>query len=207
MGGRHLLQKAIELRSRDAARPFFHHFIHHFEQLWRALAGQCGDVDDRRVVEKLQVETQLVVERLCKVLPLAFHEVPFVHRDNHAAPSPLRFACDGAVLIGRAERRVNHQYDEIGIRNRTSGQQDAHRFDGSRARHAAGFADSCRVDDAELALMPAKPGVDGVSCRAGNFADEHALFAQDTIDERRLPHIRAAHDRNSRLGLFCLLLF
>ncbi len=55
--------------------------------------------------------------------------------------------------------------------------------------------------------MPAEIRVDGIARRAGDIADEHALFAQDAIDERRLPDVRTADNRNPRLGLFRFLLF
>src|SRR5687767_9383695 len=38
MRGSDFLQKPIQLRSRDAARALGHHFLDHFQQLWRALA-------------------------------------------------------------------------------------------------------------------------------------------------------------------------
>ena len=112
MRRRHLLQKPVQLRRRHAARALLHHLVDHLEQLRRALAGQRRDVHDRREIEKLQIEAQLVVERLRKILPLAFHQVPFVDRDDHAAPRALGFAGNRAVLIGRAERRVDHQHDD-----------------------------------------------------------------------------------------------
>ena len=59
MRGGHLLQKAVQLRRRDAPRALVHHFVDHLEQLRRALARQRGDVHDRREVEELQLKRSL----------------------------------------------------------------------------------------------------------------------------------------------------
>ena len=142
-----------------------------------------------------------------KSCPSPFHQVPLVHGDDDAAPRALGLAGDRAVLIGRAKRRVDDQHDEVGVGNRALRQKHADRFDRSRARHAPGLPDACRVDDPELALMPAEIRVNGVARRAGDIADEHALLAQDAIDERRLPDVRAPDNRNPRLGLLRFLLF
>ena len=54
--------------------------------------------------------------------------------------------------------------------------------------------------------MPSKSGIYGVARRPGGFADEHALFAKDAIDERRFPHVRPPHDGDPRFRRFGLLL-
>ena len=55
--------------------------------------------------------------------------------------------------------------------------------------------------------MPAEIRVNGIAGRTGNLADEHPLLAQDPIDERRLPDVRTADNRNPRFRLFRFLLF
>ncbi len=55
--------------------------------------------------------------------------------------------------------------------------------------------------------MPAKIRVDRIAGRAGHIADEHALLAQNTIDQRRLADVRPPHNRNPRLGRLRFLLF
>ena len=97
-------------------------------------------MDDGREIQKLQIETQLVVERLREVLPFSFHQVPFVHRDDHAAPRTLCFAGNRAVLIGRSKRRVDDQHDHIGIRDRAARGEDADRLDLTRSRNASGLS-------------------------------------------------------------------
>src|SRR5215203_7337986 len=80
-----LLQKSIELWRGDAAAALFEDVLDNLEQLRGALARERGDVNDRRKIQKLQVEAQLVVERLRKILTLPLHQIPFVDGDDHAA--------------------------------------------------------------------------------------------------------------------------
>ena len=86
-----------------ARRTRVGNLVHHLEHLRRALPGRGRDVEDRRVVQELQLPPQLVVEFLVVVGAPAFHQVPFVRRDDDAAARFVRLAGNGAVLVGGAD--------------------------------------------------------------------------------------------------------
>src|SRR4029079_14834141 len=55
--------------------------------------------------------------------------------------------------------------------------------------------------------MPPERRFDRVARRPCDFADEHALFFQDSVDERRLADIRPPDDGDARLRRWPLLIF
>jgi hypothetical protein len=69
----------------------------------------------------------------------------------------------------------------------------------ARARHLAGATDAGRVDDAELLLVPLQDRVDRVPRGARHLADDHPLFLEQPVDQRRLADVGPADDGD--LGL------
>ena len=65
--------------------------------------------------------------------------------------------------------------------------------DPSRAPHAGG------VDNPEVAAVPQQRRVDRVARRPRHVADQHALGAQQPVDQRRLSYVGPADDRKARL--------
>ena len=106
-------------------------------------------MENRRVVEELQLVAHVLVEDLRGVGALLFHQVPLVRGDDDAAARLLRGAGDGAILIGRPNGGIEHEHDDIGALDGALGEQDAQRFD-LRLRDLAGPANAGGVDDAEL---------------------------------------------------------
>ena len=53
------------------------------------------------------------------------------------------------------------------------------------------------VDEHELALADEQRHVDRVARRARDVGDDHALFAEEAVDERGLADVRAADDREA----------
>src|SRR5206468_2378094 len=118
---------------------------------WRALARQCRNMEDRSVIEELQLTPKLFVEALDEVVALPPHEVPLVGDDDDAASRLIRLAGDGRVLIGGALRRVDDQHDDVGRLDGTAGEQHADRLHLPAPADASRPPDSCRIDNAELA--------------------------------------------------------
>ena len=56
----------------------------------------------------------------------------------------------------------------------------------------------------KIALLPAQERVDAVPGRPRHVADDRALFAQQPIEQRGLPHVRAADDGHRNLFRFSL---
>jgi hypothetical protein len=189
------------------AAPLAQHLVDDLEQPRRALSGQRGNVHDRRKVQEFQIEPQPVVELLRKILPFPLHQIPFVHGNHHAPSGPLGFARDCAVLIRRAELGINDEHHDVGVGNGAFGCQHADGLDSTRSRHASRLPDTGRIDDSELTLAPAETRVHGIPSGAGQIADEHALFTQHAVHERRLPDIRTPDDGDAGLGGLGLLFF
>ena len=125
----------------------------------------------------------------------ALHQIPLVRDDDDAAPGAIGFAADRRVLIGRARRRIDDERDDVGV------------DDGAASRPRRSPVPPCRrARRAPARRMPAvstmrnrrrchvSSGVDRVARRARHVADEHALFAQQPVDERRLADVRPADD-------------
>ena len=107
----------------------------------------------------------------------------------------LRGAGNRAVLIGRADGRVDHEHDDVGALDRALRQQHADRFD-LRLRHLAGLANAGGIDDAERPPMPLQQRIHRIARRPRHLGDDHAIFAQQPIHQRRLAGVRTADDRD-----------
>ena len=60
-------------------------------------------------------------------------------------------------------------------------------------------AEAAGVDDSHVAAVPVERSVDAVARRAGQITYQDAFLLQQLVQERRLPHIWAAHDGDGRL--------
>jgi hypothetical protein len=190
------LDELVQLGRLDTPAPRRRHAVDRLEQPRRALAGRRRDVQQRCIVEKLQLPPERLVEGLHELGTVVLHQVPFVRRDDHAASRLVGFSRDGRVLVGRPLRGVDDKHDDVRRFDRSLCQQHADRLHLSAARHPSRPPDSRRVDDAELAAVPGEQRVDRVARRPRRLAHDHSLFAQQPIDERRLTRIRPADDRD-----------
>ncbi len=144
-----------------------------------------------------------MVRVLVNGLVILFHRIPFIDRHNDSLAALMRNPGNLRVLLGHALLGVNNHQDHIGPFNGRHGPDDA-------------VALQLLPD----LILPAQPrGVDKhilcpvvydlrihrVARRACNIRHDHPVFAQQLIDNRRLAHIRLAHDRDP--GAFVLLLF
>ncbi len=120
---------------------------------------------------------------------------------HDAAAGSVGFAGDRRLAIAGALGGVDDEHGDVRPRHRALGQDDAHRLDLPADRHAAGPPHARRVDDPKRALVPLQHHVDRVARRARHLAHHHALFAQQAVDERRLPDVRPADDGDRRLVL------
>ena len=104
----------------------------------------------------------------------------------------MRETGDLRVLLGDAVARVDH--DQAHIRA-LDGELCAHDGEFLDAVVHAGLApDTGGVDKDILAVFVFKAAVDAVARRAGDVADDDALFAEDEVHERGLADVRLADD-------------
>ena len=133
-----------------------------------------------------------------------FDHVPFVDRDHQGAALVERQPGDGEVLLVEDGLGLDHQDHHMapadGI-DRVRGCQFLHRVGDARAAAQPGGIDQ----HDRLAAMGGGDG-DGVARDAGLGTGEHALLAQQPVDQRRFADIGAADDGDAdrpvgRVGL------
>ncbi len=95
--------------------------------------------------------------------------------------------------------RVDHESDDVGVRDRLLGERDADHFHLAASPHASRPPHAGGIHDAKPPPMPDHRHVDRVARRARHLADQHALFPQQPVDERGLPDVRTPDDGDSGL--------
>ncbi len=199
--GGDLRDPSVQLPCRHALVARVGHPVDRLQQLRRPLAGQRGEVQDRRVVQKPHLAAQLVVELLRIVRPAPLHQVPLVGDDDDTRPGFLGFAGDRRVLVGRPLDRVDDEDGDVRLFDRPARDHDRDPLDLPRPRHASGPPDAGGVKNAERALLPLEHGVNRIPRRPRHVAHDRPLLAQQSIEERRLADVRPADDRHAGLDL------
>ena len=100
------------------SHPRLGDLVDRLEHLAGALAGRRRDVQQRRVVQELQLAPQLLVELFRELRAAALHQVPFVGGDDDAAAGLLGFAGDRRILVGRSFGGVDHEDRDVGLFDR-----------------------------------------------------------------------------------------
>src|SRR5829696_2665992 len=186
------LVEGVELRGRDAPVARLVGAQGEREEALDALALQGGDGDDRRPFEELHLEAQVALERGGRAGLLVGDGVPLVDGEDDRAARVERVAGDVGV-----ERR--HALDGVDDDDRHVGalQAPARHQDRQLLGHLLGLAlaaDARGVDEAEGVPVGLEDGVNRVARRARDGRDDDALLADELVEQRRLPDVRAAHD-------------
>jgi hypothetical protein len=107
---------------------------------------------------------------------------------------------DREILLDDALRRVDQDERDVGPLRRVQRSQLGVVLDALTV--AALAPHPRRVDEHERPLVALEDGVDRVARRAGRLGDDHALAAEDRVQQRRLADVRPAEDRDAdrRLG-------
>ena len=158
--------------------------LYQLEQLVYALTGLCGDEHERRVGHEREVYLQLLAEIVHSAVGLVLDCVPLVYGDYARLALVVGVACDLAVLLGEAYRRVDDDNAHVGAVDCHEGAQNAEMLDIlddlSLAAHSGG------VDEDELILAALYLGVYRVAGGSGNVGDDGAFLAGYLVDERGL---------------------
>ena len=140
---------------------------------------------------------RFVVEPRGEVWTAIFHEVPLVRHDHNPAARAVRFPTDRRIVIRRAFFRIEDERDHIRVRDGLLRERDAHDFNFAAAPDATRPAHAGGVHDSEPAAMPQERHIDRVARRTGHIADQHALLADQTVDQRRLADVGTPDDGDS----------
>ncbi len=152
------------------------------EQVARAVAVQAGDRDRVAEAELVQLERERLLLRV----------VDLVRDHEHRL---LRLAEDlrDLLVAGRDPGlRVEDEEDDVGLRDRLAGLVG----DRARERRHVGDVDAARVDQQEAAVPPLADELLAVARDARGLVHDGRPRARQAVDERRLPDVREADDRD-----------
>ena len=151
----------------------------------------------RREIEEAQPLRELVADLVALLLR---DVVPLVDRDDERAAAVGDEAEQRRVLLGDGLARIDHADHDVRVLDRLQRLDDAPFLevflDARLAPHAR------RVDQHEAAPVALERHVHGVARRARLVEGDHALLADQPVDQRRLADVRPADhaDADRALG-------
>ena len=123
-------------------------------------------------------------------------DVPLVGDDHESLAGVVRVRGHGRVLAGRPLGGVEHEERHVALLDVAARLDDREDF---RAPLGPSLApDPGRVHEAEPAAARLEQRVHAVPRRAGDLGDDRALGADERVDERRLPDVRAGRRPRAR---------
>ena len=151
---------------------------------------------------------RLVANRLAQIaqrLLLVLDEVPLVDRDDERTALFGDHVADGQILLLERPFGIDQQHHDFGKADGAHGIAGRKLFRQFADAHLAPQA--CRIEDADSVTFVDDVARHAVARQSGLGAGDHAVFAQQRIDERRLAGVGTADDGDAdRLGrLGCLL--
>ena len=152
------------------------------EQVARVGAVQAGQRERVAEAERVELDGQVVARRVVDLVRQ--------HQDRLlGAPQDV-----GELLVaGRdAGLGVDDEQHEVGLADRGA------RLDGDLLRHRArvGDVDAARVDQQEALAVPLADERLAIARRALLGVDDRGARGGEPVDQRRLPDVREAHDRD-----------
>ena len=102
----------------------------------------------------------------------------------------MRQSADFFVLLGQTLRRIDHQYADIGSFDGRHGPDNAVFF--NVFINSALTPDSGGIDQNIFLPLPPERRVDGISGRSRNIGNDYPVFLNQSVDQRRFPHIGLA---------------
>src|SRR5262249_16188575 len=121
-----------------------------------------------------------------------FNQVPFVQDDDGCFASLLNLSGDPFVLCRNTHGKIDDENAKISPTNAAFGAHHAENL--SRSENFPPSANSGSVDENELQAVAFISYVDGIACRAGQFAYNRAFAANDGVDKGRFTDVRPADD-------------
>src|SRR3954452_23899853 len=185
-------EEAVELRRRDAVV----HAVAEHERLVEdpadVAARQRARGQDLRAQPQLLRDAGSLVR---EVVLVERGDVPLVQDERGRRPLLHRELGDPQVLARDAVVRVADDERDVGALDRPLRAQRRVVLD--RVLDLGLAAQAGGVDEDHPPAVDLERQVDRVAGRAGDVGDDHALGAEQAVDERRLADVRAAHDREA----------
>ena len=175
------------------------------KQLVDALAGLGANEDDGGIGHEAEVLLQLFAHGVHRVAVL-LDSVPLVDGDDACLALLMRVARDLGVLLGKADRGIDHDNADTAALDRGQTAQNAVAL--HAALHLAALAQTGGIGKDELAVLVLDHCVDGIAGGACLVGNDEAVFAQNMVDQAGLADIGAADDSNGDavIGVLFLLL-
>jgi hypothetical protein len=198
--GLRLLEDAVDLARRGAARVAFVQL----DEVPGQPVHACGAERRRPHHRRSREPGDLLAEILERPVAL-LDEVPLV-RDDEERATELHHPCGEPLVLPReALASLDHQHRDVGAFDRPLGTEPAVVLD---TLHASGASEAGGIHEPHESRRPGDDGVDRVACRSRLLEHDRALLSHQAVEERRLPDVRPADEREpglmlrSRLGAF-----
>ena len=183
------LERLAELRGRDLGHRGVVGLDGGSDEL--ADAGAVARRDE--VLRNIGDEIELEREQTADLLALLHRDaVPFVDGDDERAAALQREAEHARILLADAVVSIDHEHHHMRGIDGLQGLGDARLLD--RVLDLAAAAHAGGVDERELAAIARERHEDAVAGGAGHVAGDDAVLADQSVDERRLAHVRATDD-------------
>src|SRR3954449_12267387 len=195
-------QEAVEPRRRDA-------IVHPVAERDRLVHDAAHVAAGQRAGgEHLRAQPQLLRHAGTLVVEVGLvhgRDVPLVEDERGRRALLHRELGDAQVLARDPVVRVADDERDVGALDRALGAQRRVVLD--RVLDLGLAAQARGVDEDHLAPIDLEREVDRVARRAGDVGDDHALGAEQAVDERRLADVRAPDDREADRVVLLLGLF
>ncbi len=129
-----------------------------------------------------------------------FFDIPLVDRNDHGAALAFCQIGDAQILLLERDRGVQQYHHDLGKLDRA--QPVRHRQLFQLFLHLGLLAHARRVPDAERHAVPDFVQRDCVAGDPGLRPGQQPVLAQNAVDQRRFPGVRAAHDGDLKRAFF-----
>ena len=188
---RGILKDVVEHAGGDTHGILVRHGIDRVIQLVHALAREGGDIQDGRVLHIAQVPAN-ILRHLVHGVRVLLHRVPLVDHDDARLARLVGKSGDLRILLGHAVVCV--QQDQAHVRALDGGDGAHVAVFFHRVVHLGFAAHPGGVDEQILAGLVFKIAVDGVARRPGHVGDDHALLAEDAVEQAGFSDVRLSDD-------------
>ena len=192
VGGLNFAEEGVELACRNTLIPGFQGLIHGSRQTVGVPAGLGGQIHTLGPHHTVEFGVPQAFETLLVEL---VHRIPLIEHEHDRTARIHGCGHDLQILIGYRLRSIK---------------QDQRQFTaldgGLRAQRGIIFRacelvlaslDAGRVDEQPVLAIDVDDFVDGVARSAGQIVDHGTFFARQLIEQRRLAHVRAAHQSHA----------
>ena len=151
-------------------------------------------------IEEIQFAGNVAFDLLA---PLFADAVPFIDGNHQRAPCFQGETGNRGILVGDVLLRIQHQNGNVCRFNRLHGFDNGELF--HRLIDFAAAAHTCGIDDGKRFAFALEIDVDTVARRACHIEGNHALFAENGVNQRGFADIRTTD--NGKNGMFYIGFF